>query len=179
MIFDKFEKTVILILSMALLTMAGGYARRSDILLNPELLVGDRHTEYIEVSVNGAVEKPGKYTVEKGSTVGELAYIAGGVTKDALTKTVDFEAELTDGMRVMIPGEGKNDETFKININTADEKALCLIPGIGETIAGRIVEYRMENGAFKIPADIMNVKGIGEKTFEKFREYIITEETQK
>ena len=66
----------------------------------------------------------------------------------------------------------------KININTAAREELEGLPGIGETLAGRIVEYRQENGAFTEPEDLLAVKGIGEKTLEEIREYVILEVTE-
>lgn len=62
-----------------------------------------------------------------------------------------------------------------ININRADEDALCLLDGIGEKIAEDIINYRETNGDFKSKEDIMNIKGIGEKTFEKIKNYITVE----
>ena len=60
----------------------------------------------------------------------------------------------------------------KININTAYAKDLESLPGIGEVMAERIVEYR-EHKEFRKTEDIMNVKGIGEKKFEKIKDYIV------
>ncbi|MGN0115661.1 MAG: ComEA family DNA-binding protein [Acutalibacteraceae bacterium] len=59
-----------------------------------------------------------------------------------------------------------------ININTATAEELTQLKGIGEVIAGRIVDYRNENGAFSSIEDIMNVSGIGEKKFEAIRDNI-------
>ena len=53
---------------------------------------------------------------------------------------------------------------------TADE--LDTLPGVGEVIAQRIIEEREENGPFYYPEDLMNVKGIGEKTLEKLLSHI-------
>jgi competence protein ComEA len=60
----------------------------------------------------------------------------------------------------------------KININTATAEELCGLPGIGEVLAGRIVEFRRQHGNFKSIEDIMEVKGIGKGIFEKIRDYI-------
>jgi len=60
----------------------------------------------------------------------------------------------------------------KININEADAELLMTIPGIGEKRAGDIIAYREENGGFKTIEDIMEIKGIGTKTFEKIKNYI-------
>ena len=59
-----------------------------------------------------------------------------------------------------------------ISINTADVEALTLLPGIGRVKAERIVEYRKENGKFKHASDLINVKGIGVKIFEKLKDQI-------
>ena len=60
----------------------------------------------------------------------------------------------------------------RVNINTATVAELQTLPGIGETIAERIIKYREEHGRFETADDIMNVQGIGEKTYEKLRELI-------
>ncbi len=54
-----------------------------------------------------------------------------------------------------------------ININTADTTQLAKLPGIGPSLAQRIVKYRKESGAFKTPQDLGKVKGIGEKKLAK------------
>lgn len=60
----------------------------------------------------------------------------------------------------------------KVNINTADKTALETIPGIGPVTAEKILVYREKNGKFNALDEIMNVSGIGEKTFERIEEYI-------
>ncbi len=62
-----------------------------------------------------------------------------------------------------------------VNINTADAAALSLLPGVGPSTAGRIVEFRTENGKFESTTDLMLVRGIGERTFERMRSYVTIE----
>lgn len=60
----------------------------------------------------------------------------------------------------------------KVNLNTADKKLLMSLPGIGEVKAMSILDYRKENGRFRSAEELMKVKGIGEKTYEKIKEMI-------
>ena len=59
-----------------------------------------------------------------------------------------------------------------VNLNTATVTQLATLPGIGETAARRIIEYRDKNGGFKKVEELMNVKGIGEKSFLKLKPLI-------
>jgi comEA protein len=59
-----------------------------------------------------------------------------------------------------------------ININTADQKELTQLPGIGEVISQRIIDYRTEYGNFDSTLELQNVKGIGPKVFEKIRNLV-------
>ena len=59
-----------------------------------------------------------------------------------------------------------------VNINTAGAAELALLPRIGEKAAQRIIDYRQANGPFKKAADLMQVKGVGAKTFELISPYV-------
>ena len=59
-----------------------------------------------------------------------------------------------------------------VNINTADVAQLSLLPRIGAKVAQRIVDYRKEHGAFTKTSDLMQVKGIGDKTFQNLSSYL-------
>jgi competence protein ComEA len=59
-----------------------------------------------------------------------------------------------------------------VNLNTATAEQLATLPGIGDRTAQRIIEHRQKNGPFKKIEDLMNVKGIGEKSFLRFRNQI-------
>ena len=67
-------------------------------------------------------------------------------------------------------------DSGKININTASVEELTQLKGIGPNHAAKIIEFREKNGPFKIPEDIMQVPGIGQKTFENNKDLIIVEE---
>lgn len=61
---------------------------------------------------------------------------------------------------------------LSVNLNTASAQELTALPGIGETLAGRIVAHREENGPFVRIDQIMAVSGIGPGTYEKLRRYV-------
>lgn len=71
-----------------------------------------------------------------------------------------------------LTADGFDDMPVQININRAEERELTRLPGVGEKLAKSIVEYRRENGDFQEIADIMQVSGIGEKSFEEMKDMI-------
>ena len=79
-----------------------------------------------------------------------------------------FRSEILD--------ESETIPSLLININTADVEQLQELPGIGEATAKEIITYRRKNGPFKNKRDLMNVKGIGEKTYEELKDMITTKE---
>ena len=60
----------------------------------------------------------------------------------------------------------------KVNLNTATVEQLTTLPGVGEKLAARILEHRQKAGGFKSIQELMNVKGIGEKNFQKIESYL-------
>ncbi len=66
--------------------------------------------------------------------------------------------------------------TFPININTASAEMLAQLPGIGEVLAGRIIEYRQAFGAFETPEELMEVEGISENRFHSLADLISVHE---
>ena len=67
------------------------------------------------------------------------------------------------------PAKATPSSTAVVNINTATQAQLESLPGLGAKAAERILEYRQKNGQFKKVEDLMNVKGIGEKSFLKLK----------
>jgi len=59
-----------------------------------------------------------------------------------------------------------------VNLNTASVAQLETLPGVGKATAERILEYRQKNGPFKRIEDLMNVRGVGEKSFLKLKPFI-------
>jgi competence protein ComEA len=75
--------------------------------------------------------------------------------------------------------KSKPTEELLVDINTASIEELAQLPGIGEKVAARIVRYREENGRFNKIEEIMNVRGIGEKTFVKLRDSLVVKSGSK
>jgi competence protein ComEA len=68
--------------------------------------------------------------------------------------------------------EGSGGEAQPIDINRATATELTAIPGVGKVLAQRIVEFREQNGPFRRVEDLLKIKGIGEKSFQKIRAYV-------
>ncbi len=66
----------------------------------------------------------------------------------------------------------------KVNLNTATAQQLTTLPGVGEKLAARIIEFRQKSGPFRTPQELLNVKGIGEKNFQKMQPYVLVGEAQ-
>lgn len=82
-------------------------------------------------------------------------------------------SEITQSSMAVQSSENTHFSGKKLNINLATEEEIAEnLDGIGTTLAKRIVDYRTENGNFSDISDIMNVKGIGEKTFENIKDKI-------
>lgn len=153
----------------------------------------------VAVHVIGAVPRPGLYEFAEGSRVQDAIDAAGGLLTSADAASINLAALLEDGQQLNIPYQTgqevvsddsapldlPNDEeepatpldedsidTELVNINTATKDELDSLPGIGPTIAQRIIDYRNENGAFNTIEEIMNVSGIGSATFEEIQDLI-------
>ncbi|XOQ15769.1 MAG: Competence protein ComEA [Shouchella clausii] len=138
------------------------------------------------VDVKGMVASPGVYELEVGSRLFEAIEKAGGFTDSANREAVNLALRLEDEMVVYVPEEGveegagpvlavemnETDHEDTININEATEADLLTLQGIGPSKAAAIIGYREENGPFATVEELMNVSGIGEKTFEALEPFI-------
>lgn len=135
----------------------------------------------IYVHICGEVLAPGVYEMPEGSRVYELLSIAGGATDKGAPDTVNLAGVLKDGERVVIPSEEEAasmaehagaEDTGLVNINTASAEQLMTLPGIGESKARDIIQYREESGGFQTIEDIMKISGIKEAVFRKIQSLI-------
>ena len=126
------------------------------------------------INVNGCdtVKKFGRYYV--------LIFIAALIAGLTVHDLKESKFTIIRSSEAYAPSETQTraqntSEDGKININTAPEKLLKTLDGIGDKMAERIIEYREENGEFETIEDIMKVSGIGQETFEKMKDYITVE----
>lgn len=136
----------------------------------------DASSKDVTVMLNGAVNRPGEYTLDNKSMVVDLIAKAGGVTSQADMSKINVVKKLEDGLVIEIPQKSNvkrnsNDPSL-ININTASSDQLQIIPGLGKKYAQNIIDYRDEHGTFSRIEDLTNVKGIGIKRLKKIKKYI-------
>jgi competence protein ComEA len=154
----------------------------------------------IIVYVAGEVLNPGVYEMNASDRISDAIDKAGGLNNEANIKNINLAYLLEDGMKIYIPNVSEDSETIseategyntenagysynssistssnntKVNINTATQTQLETLPGIGPSIALKIINYRTENGKFKNIEDIKNVSGIGESKFSQIKDLIL------
>ena len=134
----------------------------------------------ILVYVTGAVQQAGTvHLLPPGSRVMDAVTAAGGLTDLADPSLVNMAGILRDGDQVHVRSIQSDDEDLptpsggqQVYVNTATLDELQTLPGVGTTIAQRIIEYRQENGPFERFDDLGNVSGIGLATLEEWRELV-------
>ena len=153
----------------------------------------DEVNNTITVFVSGEINNPGVVTIESEKRLSDVVEILGGTTENADLNKVNLAMKLEDESHYIIPKIGENVEVHSnytsvdsneiiqdeksnlVNINKATIQELDILPGIGEAIANKIINYREENGQFKSIDEIKNVNGIGDKKYEEIKSLISVE----
>lgn len=120
------------------------------------------------IEIKGEVHDPGVYEVDAHAKVDDIIRIAGGCTPDADMSGINLSLDIGNEGVIVIP---EIKEETLISINSADASTLDELPGVGPSIAQRIIEYRSQT-PFQSLEDIKNVKGIGDAMFEKIKDRI-------
>jgi len=196
-----FQKSLFLLLAfltaVAGATLYDGY--RPDKATSPTEKTAKASTKSITVYVTGAVENPGMITLTEDARLADAIDFCGGVLPNAATDSLNMARKISDGERINIPSQRQKEKSSlsdvetseknknpkksltsavqnpavgAVNINTADERELDALPGIGPAIAKRIIEFRQTEGLFTAPEDIKKVRGIGEVKFQKLKDLI-------
>lgn len=147
-------------------------------------------TDNIAVYICGAVKHPGVYSLLNGQRVCDAVSAAGGFKKSAARSAINLAKILSDGEQITVPtkkqassynsgkgtdGKDKNinrlSKNSLVNINTAPKEELMALPGIGESKADAVIEYRLSK-SFKSIEDIKNVTGIKDGVFNQIKDQI-------
>lgn len=138
----------------------------------------------VMIDVKGAVKKEGLYELPAGSRINDAIEAAGGFLPEADSRSINLAVIVLDESSVYVPKQGEESvelaaaapggsaEPGLINLNSASEDELTELPGIGPAKAAAIVAHRTENGPFKTTDQLMDVTGIGEKSFEQLKELV-------
>ena len=118
-----------------------------------------------EISIDGAVVCPGIFYLTEDDTIQAILADAG----------IKTDADLNH-INIYIPYKEQRQAFQRIDINRAETWLLQALPGIGETRAQTIVDYRSKNGHFNCIEDILLIKGFGEVTFNKIKDLITVSE---
>lgn len=142
------------------------------------------------VYVVGAVVRPGLYHVAAGARIDDAVRAAGGLRADADPAGVNLAAHVSDGDQIAVPVLGqlmqpapntkrtqrsraRSGKTHAIvNVNSASAQALASVPGIGATIAARIVEIREQDGAYTTFDELLDVAGMTESRLARAQPYL-------
>lgn len=159
-----------------------------------ELIKKEINEERIVVHITGAVKNSGIVKVKQNARINDVIEAAGGTTSDADLNKVNLAYIVEDGQKIYIPSledkdftEGLKESISEdaganiiqnmeresiININKVGLEELKNLPGIGEAIALKIIQYRKEHGKFKNIEELKNVSGIGDEKFNKMKNLI-------
>jgi competence protein ComEA len=139
----------------------------------------------VRVHVAGAVLQEGVYDLPPGSITQQAIDAAGGPTEGAILEALNLAAQLEDGQQIYVPSVSSTATASwvaqpttskatseRINVNTATAPELERLPGIGPSLANKIIECREEHGPFLTPDDLLLVSGIGPAKLDQIRDLI-------
>ncbi len=139
----------------------------------------------IKVFVCGAVKAPGVVELLPDSRVQDALLEAGGFSEAADKEYVNLAARVADGQRIYFPtaeeaGALRKEEQAAsselVDINLANARELCTLPGIGESRAAEIIRYREKQGTFSCIEDLKKVECITESIYTKLADQIMVSE---
>lgn len=177
-----------MIIAVCCVWIASGCARQESISLQTEAASQEETTEDISVKekeqiyvyVCGHVNQPGVYALDNGARICDALEKAGGTLEDARAEALDQAVCVSDGQTIYVPGieeaqegtQSSQESDGLVNINQAGEDELMTLPGIGQSKAAVIIQYREEHGGFQSTEELMNIPGIKQGVFDKIKNSI-------
>ena len=142
------------------------------------------------VHVVGEVVNPGIFMVQSQARLFDAIFAAGGLTKLADQSSINLAREVSDGEQIVVfavgsggsigsgagisgslaNGGGSMQSKALVSLNRASQLELESLPGVGPTLAGRMIDWRTANGGFKKKEDLLKVSGIGQKLFASMKD---------
>lgn len=126
------------------------------------------------VHIVGEVQKPGIYDLPSDSRVFDVVFAAGGFTAKADQSSINMARAIGDGEQIVVLAVGATPSLSGgsgagplISLNRGAQSDLENLPGVGPTLAARIIDWRLANGGFKKIDDLKKVSGIGNKLFQQ------------
>lgn len=131
------------------------------------------------IQIEGDVPRPGIHVFDHAPSLAEVCQTAGAQStvplgfKDVSSGTkVLLDPDLRPQLTVMA-GSDLITLGLALDLNRASATDLEAVPGLGPVLAGRIVEFRQQQGPFRRLDDLLQIKGIGPKLLEKIRPYVV------
>ena len=124
-----------------------------------------------KVDIKGAIMFPGIYDINENLLLIDLVNLAGGFREDADISNINLASTLEPNQMIIIPSKEK-EESSLININKATKEELMKLPGIGESKAKKIIEYRENNGKFISIEELKKISGISEEVYNQIKELV-------
>ena len=135
-------------------------------------------TANVFVHVSGEVINPGIYQLPANSRLFDAVFAAGGFTEQAQADSVNLARPINDGEQIKVAKIGEisvqsDQSQSTISLNSATLNQLDQLPGIGATLAQRIIDWREQNGGFSRISDLRKVSGIGPKLYESIKTLVV------
>ena len=126
----------------------------------------------IRVSISGEIESPGVYELLPSTTVAEAIHTAGGGTVMADLTRLNLGARLLDSSELKVPCREAGFHT-PVSVNRSSVEELMTLPGVGPTLARRIVKHRELYGPYGTIAELLAIDGIGPKSLERIEPLVV------
>jgi competence protein ComEA len=176
---NRFSGLILLLLLLSILRFLDNYYNDNGSQEEPDEM-------NVFVEIEGDIRYPGVYSFKQNTDLKRLISMGGGLNSESINPDAINNISLESGKKVSISiNNGEPDVSIQemtafhkltleipISINHESEEGLTSLPGIGPRLASAIVSERKKRGGFKKMKELMNVRGMGEKKYNKIMSYI-------